>query len=228
MMEKLSQKLISYLQKDKLLPKKLSLTMIGVIIMGIAVSASVYSGLGTDPCTCINLGISHKIGMPFWLWQSIANLIIFIFPILFNRKLIGFGTVANMFFVGIIADALRSSVYHMFLPQQPASFGIRIGFMLAGVLLLCIGASFYMVAGLGVAPYDSIPLILTEHLHFRFHWIRMAYDITAVIVGWLLGSTVGIATVLIAFGLGPIIHCLGGKIKGRFLTPVPVPVGKNV
>lgn len=207
--------------QDKLLPRKILLTSLGVLLMGIGVSASVYSGLGTDPCTCINLGVSRKIGMAFWQWQAIANIILLIFPLIFSRKLIGFGTVANMFFVGIIADAVRGTVYHAFLPAQPANLEIRVCFMLAGAAVLGLGASFYMVPALGVAPYDSIPLILTEHLPFEFRWIRVAFDVTAVFIGWLLGSAVGAGTILVAFGLGPMIHYFGEKIRKKFFAQAP-------
>ena len=211
--------------KDKLLPRKLFLTCVGVLIMGIGVSASIYSNLGTDPCTCINLGISGKTGVPYWLCQCISNAILLLFPLIFSRKLVGFGTVANMFFVGIIADTLRNTLYHSFLPAQPAIW-TRIVFMLAGALILGIGASFYMVPSLGVSPYDSIPLILTEHLPFEFRWIRVAYDVTAVVIGWLLGSAVGVGTVLVAFGLGPMIHFFARKIQKRFLSSDSMPAGQ--
>jgi uncharacterized membrane protein YczE len=196
-----------------------------VLIMGISVSASIYSGLGTDPCTCINLGISGKIGVPYWLWQCIFNAILFLFPLIFSRKLIGFGTVVSMFFVGIVADMLRNTLYRAFLPAQPAVW-VRIVFMLAGALFLGIGASFYMVPSLGVSPYDSIPLILKEHLPFEFRWIRVTYDVTAVIIGWLLGSAVGIGTVLVAFGLGPMIHFFARIIQKCFLLQDSTPAGQ--
>ncbi|HEX3016592.1 MAG TPA: DUF6198 family protein [Caproicibacter sp.] len=216
-MDKIPHKNIFLYLSDRLLWRKVLLTSVGIILMGIGVSASVYSGLGTDPCTCINLGISHKIGMEFWKWQCIANAIIFIIPLIFSRKMIGYGTVVNMFFVGIIADTVRGTVYHAFLPAQPANLWVRVGFMLFGVLILGLGAAFYMIPSLGVAPYDSIPLILAEHLPIQFRWIRVAFDVTNLVIGWLLGSTIGVGTVLVAFCLGPMIHFFGEKIRKKFL-----------
>lgn len=212
----------------RILPRRILLTSLGVLLMGAGVSASVYSGLGTDPCTCVNLGISRRIGMEFWKWQAVANLIVLIVPLIFSRKRIGFGTVANMFFVGIVADAMRGTVYRALLPAQPPNLGIRIAFMLAGAAILGLGASFYMVPELGVAPYDSIPLVLAEHLPFEFRWIRVAYDGTAVAAGWLLGSAVGAGTILIACGLGPMIQFFSGKIRKKFLAQLPGPAGRSV
>lgn len=213
--------------KDKLLPRKLFLTCVGVLIMGISVSASIYSGLGTDPCTCINLGISGKIGVPYWLCECIFNAILLLFPLIFSRKLIGFGTVTSMFFVGIVADMLRNTLYRAFLPARPVVW-VHIVFMLAGALFLGIGASFYMAPSLGVSSYDSTPLIVKEHLPFEFRWIRVTYDVTAVIIGWLLGSAVGVGTVLVAFGLGPMIHFSPEKFKSVFCRRIPFPPGKSL
>lgn len=210
---------LTTLKHDRLLPKKFFFSTLGVVIMGFAVPALIYSGLGTDPCTCANLAMAQKTGLAFWQWSAIINSVLFLFPLFLNRSLIGYGTIINMYLISIIADALRASFYRTCLPAQPGSLLIRIVFMLAGLLLLCVGAAFYTVAGMGVAPYDSIPIILANHLHWSFRWVRISFDSFFLILGFVLGGPVGISTVLTAFCLGPIIQAVGGWLQHRYLTP---------
>lgn len=215
---------ISQKMGDRLLWTKIALSLLGVVLIGTSVSALIYSGLGADPCSCMNLAAANLLGLPFWLFQIIINAVVLLFPLFLDRSLIGFGTVASMFLVGIIADALRASVYRFWLPAQPI-LALRIVFMLAGVFLLCIGAAFYTVAGLGVSAYDSIPLILTEKLNLNFRVIRIVYDMSAVAIGWALSGSIGIASILIAFGLGPMIHSVGLWVQHRLGIPDSVPIG---
>ncbi len=218
-MKKKLNSAFSAIRNDRLLPKKFFFCTLGVVIMGFAVPAMVYSGLGADPCSCINLAIAQKTGLAFWQWSAIINSALFLFPLFLDRSLIGYGTIANMYLISIIADALRASFYRTFLPAQPSCMWVRIIFMAVGITMMGIGCAFYTVAGMGVAPYDSIPIIVSERSHINFRWVRMAYDSLFVVLSFVLGGAVGISTVLTAFFLGPVIQAVGSRIKAKYLTP---------
>lgn len=188
--------------------------------MGFGAALSILSGQGTDPCTCFNLGVSGKIGLPFWLWQSIANTALLSLPLIFARRLIGFGTFANMFLCGIFADLFRSLYGALFrLPPSPAA---RAALMLCGTFIVGVGGALYTAPDFGLAPYDCVPFILKERLHLDFRVCRICWDVLCVLGGWLLGSAVGAGTVLLAAGIGPLLHFLVPRIRRRFLTPGPV------
>ena len=78
--------------------------IIAVIVMGMCVSLLVMCDMGTDPCSAMNYGISHKLGMSFGNYQLLSNFVLLILVIIFEKKLIGTGTFGNMILVGYSAD----------------------------------------------------------------------------------------------------------------------------
>lgn len=55
----------------------------------------------------------------------------------------------------------------------------------------------------------------------RFKYIRIACDLVCVLIGWLLGATVGIGTIITAFFMGPLISFF------RRTVSEPMRYGKN-
>jgi uncharacterized membrane protein YczE len=77
--------------------------------------------------------------------------------------------------------------------------------MLGGIVLVAIGSGFYIGAGLGPGPRDGLMTGLARR-GLSLAWVRAGIEITALVAGWLLGGTVGVGTVLFAFGMGPLVR----------------------
>ncbi len=200
--------------KFKNLIKRVIMVCVGVFFISFAVALSVYAGMGTDPCTCMNLGISAKTGLSFGNWQLIFNCSILIFTFLFSRHFIGIGTFINMTAVGYLVDFFRW-VFTFTFPAQP-SVPLRILVMVIALALLSFSAALYIYPQLGISPYDSIGYMMAEHFRFQFRWCRIASDVLALLIGWLCGSVIGIGTVLTAFCMGPFIKAFGDLIAKKF------------
>ena len=84
--------------------KSFFVMIIAVIVMGMCVSLLVTCDMGTDPCSAINYGISHKLGMSFGNYKLLSNIVLLILVMIFEKKLIGTGTFGNMILVGYSAD----------------------------------------------------------------------------------------------------------------------------
>ncbi len=184
----------------------------GVIIIAFGISLFVRSGLGTDPFTCLNMGISSLTGFSFGTCQLVMNLILFIFQLIFGRKDVGMGTLINAVFIGYLVDFF--DFLYSFLPRQ--SFVEQILLMIIGLIVIGYGVAMYMEANMGVSPYDSLGVILSDKLNKKYSIMRMVQDITSVVIGFFLGGTFGIATVLMAFLLGYIISHYREKIHAKF------------
>ena len=197
--------------------KRLIAVILSVIVMGFALSWLVLVDLGTDPCTSMNLAISHKLGMSIGNWQALFNSFLFIFVILWCRENIGFGTLANMFLVGYSLDFF-SWLWGRVLPEGAfSSMAVRIGVLFPALLLFVLSAAVYMDVELGTAPYDAIPFLVSKKLpNVPFRVIRMAFDFTVIVLSLLFGGKVGIVTILMALTLGPVI-AWAGKHMERFL-----------
>ncbi|SHO53236.1 YczE/YyaS/YitT family protein [Anaerocolumna xylanovorans] len=200
--------------KDK---KRIFSVIIAVILMGLSLSFLIRLNFGTDPCSAMNLGISRHLHLSFGTWLVLFNFILFILVILFDRSQIGWGTLANMLLVGYSADFFRW-LFDFILPDNAfTALSIRIVVLIPSLLIFVLAAAVYMAVDLGSAPYDALSFIIASKLKkIPFRIIRIAWDMTACLIGFLLGSTIGIVTVLIAFLLGPVIAWVKEKIN-RFL-----------
>ncbi|MBO5621093.1 MAG: hypothetical protein J5959_05630 [Butyrivibrio sp.] len=203
-------------QKD--FKKRMILMCVGVFFMGFFLSFLIKVDLGTDPCTFMNLTLSRAIGISFGTWQLILNAILFIFVILFGRKFIGFGTIANMVFIGYIADFFvwlwEKCIPENYFTDMP----YRAVIFLLALFMFIVAVSFYINANMGVSPYDAIPQIISERVFKKvpFAVIRICFDFLVIIIGVVFKGTPNIGIVLMALFLGPIISVVG-KFINKFL-----------
>lgn len=194
--------------------RKIIAVLIAVITMGFTLSLLVRVNMGTDPCTSLNLGVSKLLGLSLGNWQVLFNFILLLFVIRFDYTKIGFGTLANMILVGYALDFF-SWVWNQVLPQDAfTSLPIRIVVLIPALTIFIFAAAVYMAVDLGTAPYDALPFILSNMQHkVPFRVVRIGWDVTAATIGYLLGSTLGVITVLMAFALGPVIAFVQKKIR---------------
>lgn len=196
-----------YLQR--LTPKKVFWVIFGVFLIAFSVSLMRLSNFGTDPFTCMNLGVSGFFNFPFGTYQLIVNIVLLIPMLLFYRNGLGLGTIVNMVGVGYICDFCMLIWKKLgFTPENLSdNLMARSILLVIAITLLCIGVAFYMECDLGVAPYDALaPTIeLKTNGKLKFAIMRVITDIICVIVGFVSGSVVGISTVITAFCTGPFV-----------------------
>ncbi len=184
--------------------------LVSVFFMGATLSVLIRVQLGTDPCSCMNLGFSRVSGISFGTCQLTFNLILALVVLFTNRRMIGLGTLGNMVLVGYVSDFF-TWIWDQCLPPV-TSWGLpmRVGVMIPVLFLFVAAAAAYMTANLGMAPYDCIPfLVVNRWRKLPFFAVRVTWDALAVLIGFLLGSTVGVVTVLIALAIGPIVPWFG-------------------
>lgn len=175
-------------------------------MMGVCLSLMVIANMGTDPCSFMNLGVAPKLHLSFGNWQLLMNLIMIIIVIIYRRDMIGLGTLVNMALIGYVVDFFGAFVW----PKVPflngtLSFGTRLAILIPTLLLFLVVVSIYMVCEMGMSPYDALPWIITEKTKLPFRWVRMGWDLTAVLIGCAVGGHLGILTVLMVISLGPVV-----------------------
>ena len=194
--------------------KRMVMMMFGVLILGIGLSLLRMINLGTDPCSCFTQGITNYVPLSFGTCQLLCHIVTFLIVIKYDLSMISFGTIGNMFFVGYISDLFKW-IWSVLLPagffELPA---VRYLLLIPTVLIFLLGAAAYMCAGLGSSPYDALPFIISAHVKkISFKALRMIWDISFMVIGFVLGGDVGIVTILVAFFLGPIITWMQKKME---------------
>lgn len=201
--------------------KRFCYMVFGILLIGICVAAYRMSGFGVDPFTCMNLGISKFIHMQFGNWQLIVNVVLLVLVFFTVRHCIGPGTVVNMVCVGYIADFLcwvMEDVVHL-----EMNWGLKILMLAIGLLFASSGAAMYMVADMGIAPYDSVAFIIEKFTGGKipFKYGRICSDVVVMLIGvgfcaasgnsiWMV---VGLGTLLNSMFNGPLIQFFRGKFE---------------
>lgn len=195
--------------------KRILVMLLGIIILGLGISLFKLSELGNDPSSAMVMAIGDKIGVNFAQTLLAANCIWFLVEWKWGKHYIGLGTFVNWFGVGTIS-MIFTKLLTPFLPEEPEMYQ-KLLIMVMGVLVLSFAASLYQTADLGIAPYDSLALVLNERTHIQYFWCRIATDVLSVIICLFFGGLVGLGTIVCSLGLGPFIHFFNRHVSERLL-----------
>ena len=192
--------------------------ILGILFIGLCVSFLRLSGFGVDPFSAMNLGISGFIGWSFGTWQLLMNAVILVIVFFQARHCIGAGTIINMIFFFFFADFVCWLVQDVV--QIEMSLPLRIIALVLAQLMASMGVALYMVADMGIAPYDSVAIIIEKLTHQKipFHKARVLSDVVVVIVGIAFASASGAGIWAVA-GIGTVINaCFNGPLIQFFKT----------
>lgn len=205
--------------------RRVAMMAAGILFIGLGVGAYRISGLGVDAFTCMNLSISSCLGLSFGSWQLLMNAAILLVMLFTVRQCIGPGTIVNMVGVGYLADLLCWLAREL-LPLE-MTLPLRAGALVLGSLLAGLGVALYLTAELGVAPYDSVAVIIQTLSRHRvpFRLARVASDVTVVAVGVAvcllfggrLWDILGVGTVCNALLNGPLIQFFRARVAEPIL-----------
>lgn len=185
--------------------------LIGVGILAFGAATLRIGQVGLDPYTAANIGIGDTLGLSLGVYQLAINIVILILVFIFGRKYIGIGTIINMVLTGFFIDFFTWMYTDIFAIKL--TFVIRAVLLIAGVLIFTFGASFYMSAKLGNAPYDAIAPIIVDRTKTSYRVVRVSQDIGFVLLAFIFGGPVGIGTVINAFFTGPLIEFWNKKVS---------------
>ncbi|MBO4889210.1 MAG: hypothetical protein J5589_12995 [Firmicutes bacterium] len=189
------------------------MTVFGVSICGLSVGLFSYSDLGLDPFQVFAHG-TWKL-LPFFSFGTyylLLNAVFLAVIFVVDHRKIGLGTVINLLLVGYMADFAEACLIRWLGPSVDHALWFRVIVLAVGVVIMCLSAALYFTADMGVSTYDSIAIVLDEkkliiikRRAVPFKYIRIGTDLICVIIGGLLGATVGIGTLIAAFFMGPLI-----------------------
>ena len=193
--------------------RRLGIMIFGIILMGLGICLFKLSAMGNDPSSAMVMAIGDLIGLPFSVLIIVTNLLMFLCEIGLKRDIIGIGTFFNWFGVGIFTDAWTSAITNCF--EIPTNFTGRLGIMFIGILILSLSCSLYQTANLGIAPYDSLSLIMTDRLSLPYFWCRIITDSICAIIAFFCGGIIGLGTLVCALGLGPFINFFNNTVSKK-------------
>ena len=172
---------------------------LGLAGYGFSMAVMVRAGLGLDPWDVFHQGVAGRTGMTIGIASAVVGVAVLLAWIpLRNRP--GIGTVANVIVIAVTVDAALAVL------PTPTSLPVRVAMLLGAVVLNAISTVLYIGAGLGPGPRDGLMTGLVARTGLSVRLVRTSIEATVLVVGWLLGGTVGIGTVVYALGIGPLVQ----------------------
>jgi uncharacterized membrane protein YczE len=176
-------------------PSRVAILFFGLAIFGLGDSLLVQSNIGNAPWTVFAEGVSLKTGWTLGFSTFVISVFVLLAWIPLREKP-GFGTLSN---IVLIATFIQVGV--SIFPEQESYIG-GVAFVLLGIALVGIGSSLYITCGLGPGPRDGAMTGLHHRTGIRIGRVRLGIEVSVLIVGYLMGGTLGLGTLLFALLIG--------------------------
>lgn len=184
--------------KRNYLLRRILVSILGTFVAAVGIQCIVASGLGADAVSTFILGIMNFLPLRFGTLSILFNAII-LFVIYFSkRELIGLASLINSFGLGIFLNMLDALGV-----LTSTSGALSFVAVVAGTLLFGIGTGTYLLTNAGAGAYECLMVVIKQLLKLSTKTARILLDGSFMLIGFLLGGTVGVGTVLIVLLLGP-------------------------
>ena len=179
-------------------PLTLSILRVGLLLFGLGESLIITASAGMSPWTVLAEGLSITSGLSIGALTFLISLGVLLLWIPLKQQA-GIGTILN---VMIIAAVIEWSLPYL---PHPETYVLQIAQAIFGTLLVGVASGIYLIANLGPGPRDGLMTGCQKATNLPIAWVRVFLEITVISIGWMLGGTIGIATVIFAFGIGPAV-----------------------
>lgn len=188
--------------------KRLMHLTIGLILNAVGIVFTINAQMGLGPWNALHMGLSYITGISFGKIIIIVGLFLLIFIYQMDRS-IGIGTLACVFGLGVSVD------FTLYLNLIPVSHHLITGIpmLLIGMELIAIGSYFYIKSAFGTGPRDGLMVVLTRVTGKPVGLIRGLIEVSVLIVGYLLGAKIGLGTLIVGFGIGPMVEMTWKALK---------------
>jgi uncharacterized membrane protein YczE len=202
------------------LPRRLLQLYAGLVLYGVSMALLVRSGLGVMPWDVLHQGLSRTVGGSLGTVSIVVGVLVLLLWVPLRERP-GFGTVSNVFVIGLAVDAS--------LAVLPAvdPMAMRVLLVVLGVGLNGVATAAYIGVRLGPGPRDGLMTGLVRRTGASVRLVRTGIEVVVVLAGWLLGGTLGAATVVYVFAIGPLVQVflprftVGDDRAGRGLHELP-------
>jgi uncharacterized membrane protein YczE len=180
-------------------PRQLAQVVFGLTLFGVGEGLVVATELGNSPWSVFAEGLEVQTPLTIGAATLLISAVVMLSWIPLGERRLGLGTVLNALVIATMIDVTLWAV-----PDLHA-IGVRWVALLGGIALVGVGSGFYLTAQLGPGPRDG----LMTGIHARTGWpifaVRTGIESTAVLIGWILGGTVGVGSLLFALLVGPAV-----------------------
>ncbi|MFB5662181.1 YitT family protein [Alteribacillus sp. HJP-4] len=173
--------------------------MAGLIIMTFGIAMMIKAELGSAPWDVLHIGMQKQFGLTVGTWSIVMGILIIAATAVMRKEAPQAGSIINMLLVGIFID-----IFMLLLPT-PELFINQLMMLFIGIIVIGYGIGIYIAPECGAGPRDSLMITLQEKTGWKVSRVRGIMEVVVLVVGWLLGGTVFIGTLLFCFGIGQVV-----------------------
>jgi len=182
-----------------MMPRRLIQLMLGLTLYGASMALMLRATLGLDPWDVFHQGLASRVGLSFGMLVNVVGALVLLLWIPLRQKP-GIGTIANVLTIGTSVDLT------MMVVPEIHGLPLRVGVLLLSIVLNGIAGGLFIGAGLGPGPRDGLMTGLVRRTGWSIRLVRTGIELSVLAIGWLMGGTVGVGTVLYAFAIGPLVQ----------------------
>lgn len=179
--------------------RRLTQLFAGLLLYGFSLGLMVRATLGLDPWDVFQQGLADDIGLSLGMTVNLVGALVLLLWIPLRQRP-GIGTIANILVIGFAVD------WSLWLIPEVESLPLRILMLAVSIALNGVAGGAYIGAGLGPGPRDGLMTGLVARTGRSIRLVRTAIEGTVLAIGWLLGGTLGVGTILYALSIGPLVH----------------------
>ena len=183
---------------------------LGLTLFGLGEGLLLVSFAGASPWSVLAQGISLNVDLSIGTITLFLSIGVLLFWLPLNQKP-GIGTILNALIIAVMIDISIALI------STPENYISQLLLAFIAVLTVGLGGGIYLVANLGAGPRDGLMVGLQQKTKLPIAAVRAFLEITVVSIGWYLGGTVGVGTLLFAFGIGPAV-ALGLFLTGKLFN----------
>jgi len=170
----------------------------GLMLFGLGEGLLIVSFTGASPWSVLSQGISLNVNLSIGTITFFISVAVLILWIPLGQKP-GMGTILNAIIIALMIDLCIKFV------PTPSNYFYQLILAIISVITVGIGGGIYLVSNLGAGPRDGLMIGLQKKTNLPVAAVRAFLEISVVSIGWYLGGTVGVGTLLFAFGIGPCV-----------------------
>lgn len=193
--------------------RRLVQLFLGLLLYGVSLALVLRAGLGLAPWDVLHQGLAKRTGVSIGVVLIVISFVVLLAWIPLRQRP-GFGTLGNAVLVGVFVDLTLHVV------GDAHGWALRIVLLVSGVLLNGLATALYIGASLGAGPRDGLMTGLVRRTGRSVRLVRTVLEVSVLVLGFLLGGTVGVGTVLYALAIGPVAHALLPRLT---VQPAPAP-----
>lgn len=188
--------------------------LVGVLLCGVGVGINSCAGLGNDSVGILYDGMRSFFGMTLeqlGMASNLVNIALLILLIFIGRRYVSIGTIIYLLPYGFCVN-MGNAIYNTLAVSE--ALAVRSIFAVCGCLLLCMGVALFITADIGVDPFTGVVLVLVDKLKKEYKFVKIGFDISLIVIGYLLGGKAGAVTLVTAVCVGPCIQFFNQRFVG--------------